>query len=151
MIADAQSFEHARRNAARSSLSQNRADPGATQPYSENLGTNDGPPQIGRLNLDEEDDEDDEDDENGFMAQWRQERLRQLGNKGRGVTAGGAEKSGEGIYGGLVGVDGEGYLEAVDGSPRDTVVVVFIYDDRVSFARACEGGVLLDWTQKEFC
>lgn len=128
VIADAQSFEHARKQ--RTSLSQNRPNVGATQPYSENLGVNDGPPQLASLRLDEEDDSD-LDDENGFMAEWRQERLRQLGNAGRGVTVG-AEKSGAGIYGGMASVDGEGYLEAVDGSGRDTVVVVFIYDDRVS-------------------
>ncbi|GAB7357206.1 hypothetical protein MBLNU459_g8191t1 [Dothideomycetes sp. NU459] len=132
VIADAQSFEHARRTHRASVSHQNLADPSATQPYSENLAANDGggPPQLAALNLhDDDDDDEDADDEGGFMAQWRQERLRQL-NGAKGAQQAGAERSRAGAYGGLIAVDGEGYLEAVDGSPRDTVVVVFIYDDR---------------------
>ncbi|KAJ4356690.1 uncharacterized protein N0V89_004726 [Didymosphaeria variabile] len=50
-----------------------------------------------------------DDEEDGFMKQWREARRR--------------------IYGNMPGVDGEGFLEAIEKVARDTVVVVFIYDD----------------------
>ncbi|KAK3113530.1 hypothetical protein LTR53_009108, partial [Teratosphaeriaceae sp. CCFEE 6253] len=39
-------------------------------------------------------------------------------------------------------VDGEGYLDAVDKSPADTVVVVYIYDDESDISSAIESCLL---------
>lgn len=77
-----------------------------------------------------EDDEDGGDDDD-FMRQWRRNRLRELqnGSQQPKVPGRGGSKP---QWGGLAVVDGEGYLDAVDKSPADTVVVVYIYDDYVS-------------------
>ncbi|KAK0872164.1 hypothetical protein LTR87_012560 [Friedmanniomyces endolithicus] len=42
------------------------------------------------------------------------------------------------MWGSLATVDGEGYLDAVDKSPADTVVVVYIYDDCSDVSTAIE-------------
>jgi hypothetical protein len=45
------------------------------------------------------------------------------------VTNGGNRR----LYGTMITVDGEGYLDAVDKSPPESVVIVYVYDDRVRF------------------
>ena len=131
VIADAQNFRDSRRSRrislrSNSNLQTQLADRRASQQqqqqtYSEKIAeTSDG-------ELDEEDEEDDD-----FMREWRQTRLRQMQSSGRerkGHHSRG-EKSRR-LWGGLPTVDGSGYLDAVDRSPEDTVVVVFIYDDYV--------------------
>ncbi|KAK5167583.1 uncharacterized protein LTR77_007282 [Saxophila tyrrhenica] len=78
---------------------------------------------------DEELEEDDEDDDE-FMREWRQSRLREMqsGTPRESKTMG-REKSSRRLWGGLATVDGNGFLDAVEGSPEGTVVVVYIYDD----------------------
>ncbi|KAF2273143.1 thioredoxin-like protein [Westerdykella ornata] len=72
---------------------------------------------------------DDETDE-GFLQKWREARLRELQNAGDRIRSRSRTNSpSRRIYGTLVAVDGEGYLEAIEKVARDTVVVVFIYDD----------------------
>lgn len=73
---------------------------------------------------------DDEEADEGFMSRWRQGRLKELQNGG---YESGIHKSGRTrrSYGGLTTVDGEGYLDAVEKSPAQTVVIVYIYDDMV--------------------
>ena len=100
----------------------------------------------GTVDSDDEggDDEENRFDENEelddeFLDSWRQNRLRELqGTEGKQAarigSSGREREAGRVRYGGLLPVDGEGYLEAVDGSGSVTVVVVFIYDDRVSFS-----------------
>jgi len=65
-----------------------------------------------------------------FMQEWRSSRMKEVQggqpdnriyNKQRKSYA----------WGGLATVNGLGYLSAVDESPQDTVVVVYIYDDEV--------------------
>lgn len=129
VIADAQNFRDSRRSRrislrSSSNLQAQLADRKASQVaqqqvYSEKLAESDG-----------ELDEDDEDDD--FMREWRQNRLKQMQDGPReGKINGGGEKRRR-LYGGLVTVDGSGYLDAVDNSPEDIVVVVYIYDDYVS-------------------
>ena len=62
----------------------------------------------------------------------RQGRLKELQNGG---YESGIHKSGKSrrSYGGLTTVDGEGYLDAVEKSGPQTVVIVYIFDDMVSF------------------
>ncbi|KAJ4290225.1 hypothetical protein N0V90_010440 [Kalmusia sp. IMI 367209] len=69
-----------------------------------------------------------DDDEDGFMKQWREARLRELQNAGQRIRSRTTSPSRR-IYGNMPGVDGEGFLEAIEKVARDTVVVVFIYDD----------------------
>jgi hypothetical protein len=71
-----------------------------------------------------------EDDDDGFMARWRQRRLQELTNKrfGRGPSPNSGSKR---VWGSLVRVDAEGYLDAIEQAPASMVVVVFIYDSQV--------------------
>ncbi|KAF2161259.1 hypothetical protein M409DRAFT_28298 [Zasmidium cellare ATCC 36951] len=76
--------------------------------------------------VEEEDEEDLEDDD--FMQSWRQSRLKEMQNGPResNMHRNGQQRR---LFGGLTTVDGDGYLDAVDNSGSDTVVVVYIFDD----------------------
>lgn len=84
----------------------------------------------------EEEEEDLEDDE--FMQAWRQSRLKEMqsGPRDSYMHRNGQQRR---LFGGLTTVDGEGYLDAVDNSPADTVVIVYIFDDYVSWQRVVLG------------
>ena len=85
----------------------------------------------------DERDEDDLDglDDDDFMRTWRQNRLRELERQAeRGRR--GFINSGKGPgrrWGMMTTVDGDGYLNAIEKVDSDVVVLVYIYDDRVSF------------------
>ena len=79
---------------------------------------------------DEEESEEEEDMEDDFMQQWRRTRLAEMQNK-RPDSQLHQRGSSKRLWGTLTTVDGGGYLDAVDKSPSDTVVVVYIYDDHV--------------------
>ncbi|CAD0081944.1 unnamed protein product [Aureobasidium vineae] len=119
VIADAQAFEAARRE-------RNSSPKAATQNYAYT-------PNVARLSLDGRSkgsqSGSDIESEDEFMAEWRQKRLNQLSANGRQASNSIGQPRSRATYGGLVSVDGEGYLDAVDRSPSNTVVVVFIYDD----------------------
>lgn len=121
VIADAQAFEQARRQAQsiRSVARQPR--------YSSSNSRS--PPQTFKTSDDEKLSEDDEDDE-GFMESWRQKRLLELNNSR--ATAAALGRSGKKTYGDLRRVDAEGFLNAVENSPAETVVIVLINDHTVS-------------------
>lgn len=151
VISDAQNFRDARRD-KRISLSQQQQQRPLTE--AGKLGQRLGELNFGEkeaaarglesLGLGQEDQDEylDEGDE-GFMREWRMRRLREMqeassggaGLEGRFLGGGGGRRGGSGRrFGALSTVDGEGYLEAVDGSGEGTVVVVCIYDDMVSCA-----------------
>lgn len=130
VIADAQAFERAKKEASRLSSVTRRfskrfasAAPAAAaaaatlHPYSD----------------DEYRDKSSEDDEEGFMARWRQKRLVELQNKSEKRQSRNVSPS-QRQYGSLTPVDAEGYLDAIERVQPTTVVVVYIYDDAVSFA-----------------
>lgn len=77
------------------------------------------------------DEEDDAELDDDFMDKWRRNRLQEM-QKGRPSSKMHSRERSRRRWGGLTVVDGEGYLDAVDKSPPDTVVVVYIYDDYVS-------------------
>jgi hypothetical protein len=93
------------------------------------------PPPPEKLNESEEDDELDDD----FMRQWRNTRLRELQNGKHGSKMHSRERSRR-LWGTMQTVDGEGYLDAVDKSPAETVVLVYIYDNYVSPTMSAAGG-----------
>lgn len=76
----------------------------------------------------------DTDDEDGddleFMQRWRMNRLKQLQSGTHDSKVYNKQRKSR-MWGGLTTVDGNGYLNAVDNSPSDAVVVVYIYDDEV--------------------
>lgn len=138
VITDAQDYANAAReyrtsvSANRPSLQQSRSNSGNSAPQIPasvlETGEDDGFGGLGETNGN--DDEHDQD----FMEQWRQNRLKELQGSGAAKLIGlsGREKRAKASrFGGLVPVDGDGFLEAVDGSGSVTVVVVFIYDDKV--------------------
>ena len=119
VIADAQAFEAARRE-------RNSSPKAGTQNY-------EYAPNVAQLSLDGRSkgsqSGSDIESEDEFMAEWRQKRLNQLSANGRQASNSIGQPRSRATYGGLVSVDGEGFLDAVDRSPSNTVVIVFIYDD----------------------
>ncbi|KAF2806531.1 thioredoxin-like protein [Mytilinidion resinicola] len=113
VIADAHAFEQAKR-ARRFSLFRGKDN--AQMGYSVSVYT------------DDKDKGSEDDAEEGFMQRWRQARLRELQGAGRRIRSR-TSSPGKRVYGSLVNVDGDGFLDAIEKSASDTVVVVFIYDD----------------------
>jgi hypothetical protein len=110
VIADAQAFEQAKKAAKRFTWKRS-ASPTAC-------------PDKDALSEDEGDD--------SFMKEWRAARLKDLQNVGQRIRSRTNSPSRK-IYGGFPLVDAEGYLDAVDKSPSDTTVVVFVYADNVRY------------------
>lgn len=129
VITDAQAYKAAARARTSESMSrasfqkEREANIRGNQPYVSGLH---------ETKVEEEEDGDSElEDNDEFMESWRRERLRELqvqGGKRLGSHGRDTKRRG---YGGLVPVDGNGFLDAVDGSGAQTVVVVYIYDDQV--------------------
>ncbi|KAH6876256.1 phosducin [Alternaria rosae] len=111
VIADAQAFEQAKKQARRFTWKKNAA------PAQYNVSAYHDEKT---LSSDEEVDE-------GFMRQWREARLKELQNVGERIRSRTNSPSRR-IYGSMPLVDGEGYLDAVDKTASGTVVVVFIYN-----------------------
>lgn len=127
VISDAQNFRDSRRS-HRISMRSNSNLPSSQAPGGVS------PPQvpISEEKISESDEDlDDWDDDSAFMKKWRKSRLRELQNGATDSKLHSREKSRR-LWGGLTTVDGNGYLDALERSPRDGVVVVFIYDDYVS-------------------
>jgi hypothetical protein len=159
VIADAQAFEQARRAARRaagSTVSLLPASSGVALPSAAAAmlarrqgggGKEARSSWLANMSESEDEDEDDDEEEEGgkagvgdeaFLERWRETRLRELATgNGRTVGASGRGRSplpGAGAgprFGAVVAVDAVGFLEAVESSAPQTVVVVFIYDDRV--------------------
>lgn len=72
----------------------------------------------------------DEEDEDGFLSRWRQERLKEYQNVKARIRSRTTSPNRR-LYGSLTTVDADGYLDAIEKVAKDTVVVVFIYDDMV--------------------
>jgi hypothetical protein len=127
VIADAQAFEQARRQAQgvtaaprrRSRMSFRRG--GQQQP---------SPPSAYKSEDFDKSSEEDDGGDDDFMASWRERRLQELTSKNLTNVLG---RSGKKVYGDLKRVDAEGFLNAVEGSPSDTVVIVLIHDHTVRF------------------
>jgi hypothetical protein len=81
----------------------------------------------------DEDRETDEEDE--FLDSWRQSRLRELSRVQGRVTQASSRNARTRVparYGSMQTVDAVGYLDAVEQTPSDHVVLVFIYDGEAS-------------------
>ncbi|KAE9966512.1 hypothetical protein BLS_006949 [Venturia inaequalis] len=125
VIADAQAFEQAKKQARFSFSRKGRKSPSPPAAL---------PPAY--LNDDYEKSSE-EDDDDGFMARWRQRRLQELTNKrfSRGSSPNNGNRR---VWGSLVRVDAEGYLDAIEKAPAHTVVVVFIYDPQSEISHMVE-------------
>ncbi|KAK5164182.1 hypothetical protein LTR04_001992, partial [Oleoguttula sp. CCFEE 6159] len=126
VIADAQAFEQAKRT---NQFSQGGTKESAPAPISYLQEA-----EARYTNGDKSSEDDLERD--GFMQRWRQSRLRQL-------QASTSEKErsrsrNKRVYGTLVAVDADGYLDAIEKVPADTVVVVLIYDNQSAISGMVE-------------
>lgn len=123
VISDAQDFRDSRRNQR---TSMRASCPAAT------LGNPSRGSEVVIGRVDEEDDFGlDAEEDDGFMKKWMQSRLKEMQG---GLKESTMHRNGTKVraFGSLTMVDPDGYLDAVDNSPPDTVVVVYIYDDYVS-------------------
>ena len=135
VIADAQHFRDSRRQHRVSVRSSSTL---ASQVQG-GLSLHDSPQTSTNEKLQESDEEEEEDTlDDDFMQRWRSSRLREMQRGGRDSKMHSRRPSRR-MWGSLATVDGEGYLDAVDKSPADTVVVVYIYDDCVSHLTDGEG------------
>jgi len=71
------------------------------------------------------------DSEDDFMRTWRANRLEQMASQKQSDVRTRRQSPSERRYGTLVTVDPIGYLDAVEKVPSYTTVVVLIYDDEV--------------------
>lgn len=113
VIADAQAFEQAKKEARRFTWKKNSSSP----QYSAKAWHDDKAMS-------------DEDSDDSFMKEWRANRLKELHNVGQRIRSR-TNSPTRRIYGNFPLVDAEGYLDAVDKSSPDTTVVVFIYNTDV--------------------
>jgi hypothetical protein len=114
VIADAQAFEQAKKAAKRFTWKRSAS---PTAAYS-------------AAAWHDKDASSEDDGDDSFMKEWRAARLRELQNVGQRIRSRTNSPSRQ-IYGGFPLVDAEGYLDAVDKSPADTTVVVFVYTGNV--------------------
>lgn len=127
VISDAQNFRDSRAS-ARSSMA-------STRPPAQHSSRSNSRPGAAQNGIEEEDDDELDDDgpgDRGFMARWRQSRIKDMQQSGSRESKMHLNGKSRNAYGGIATVDGEGYLDAVDKSGTDTVVVVYIYDEYVS-------------------
>jgi hypothetical protein len=114
VIADAQAFEQAKKQAKRFTWKRNAS------PTEYNVSAKPWHEKDGASSED--------DGEDSFMKEWRAARLRELQNVGQRIRSRTNSPSRR-IYGNFPLVDAEGYLDALEKSSPDTTVVVFVFDD----------------------
>jgi hypothetical protein len=127
VIADAQSFNRAKKYSIRKTLQAFTSN--AQSAFSRPSFPRKASP-VGNENGDSSSSEfegSDEDDD--FMRQWRENRLKELAS-GATITQRRQSPS-KRLWGRFDDVDANGYLDAVEKVPHDTVVVVCIYDPEV--------------------
>lgn len=128
VIADAQNYERARKSTLRRTLNSlsetlsfgpnKRQQPQVQKPARERSRDNSSDSDIDLENDDE------------FMAQWRQQRLAELQEQFSSMDPQSQSQSPSRrrTYGALETVDANGYLNAIESSPKSTHVVVFLHD-----------------------
>jgi hypothetical protein len=117
VIADAQSFERARKRSFRRTL----LSVAGLDSYSRNLKDSQSRMHKGGSSSPPSGDEEDE-----FMRRWRESRLQELQDRNQRRPS-----PSKRVYGTVDDVDAEGYLNAIERVSSETVVVVCIYDDEV--------------------
>ena len=122
VIADAHSFERAKKRSFRRTLMDltNGITLGSRSSHEKTNYNNDKLSSSVSSGTSEGDDE-------KFMRQWREKRIQEMA---AGTVR--RQSPSKRKYGNLDAVDAEGFLDAVEKVPADTVVVVCIYDPEVS-------------------
>lgn len=88
-------------------------------------------------------------DDEDFMRQWRENRFQELANKGSASQR--RSSPSKRVWGTFDDVDANGYLDAVEKVPDDTVVVVCIYDPEVRQATLAASQLQAYRPCKEHC
>lgn len=133
VIADAQSFNRAKKHSVRSTIAAFANSAQSAFSYnSQPRKTSDSNKSnsLGEKSDSELGNSDDED----FMRQWRENRFRELASRGSGAQR--RNSPSKRVWGTIDDVDANGYLDAVEKVPRDAIVVVCIYDPEVRQAEA---------------
>ena len=125
VIADAQSFNRAKKFSFRGSIA-NFTNNAFSHP-SQHRRTSDSnkesnPGEKSDSELGTSDDED-------FMKQWRENRFQELASRGSASRR--RNSPSKRVWGTFDNVDANGYLDAIERVPDDTIVVVCIYDPEV--------------------
>jgi hypothetical protein len=119
VIADARSFEEARRSGPRLGRSSSlRAAAGVRASF------------LAARRQEDEESAMSVSDDDGFLERWRQQRRVELEQKGSEIRTRRTSPSVR-RYGRFDEVDALGYLDAIEKVGRDTIVVVFVYDPEV--------------------
>lgn len=122
VIADARSFERARKHSFRQNIRTNSSHSvSSPQPFTK---TKIETPDFNREKSGSPETRPEDDDD--FMRNWRQNRITELQDPRTRRMSPNKRK-----YGSLEPVDAVGYLDAIEKVSADTVVVVCIYDDQV--------------------
>lgn len=128
VISDARNWEYERRMGNKNTYMRTE---NMVLPKGQHLHTEGTQPQRrDKGRKEDEEDELDEEDDTDFMRKWKERRQEEL-QAGKLNTAPGGRK---GRYGRFRTVDAMGFLEVVEKTPRDTVVVVYVFDDQVCYA-----------------
>ncbi|CAG8957090.1 hypothetical protein HYFRA_00009291 [Hymenoscyphus fraxineus] len=114
VIADARSYEEARRNGGQKRNGNSRSTSVADK-------------RASTMSFLKEDGEDSEEEDEEFVERWRQQRRMELEREGNDIRNRRTSPSVR-RYGRFDEVDALGYLDAIEKVTRDTVVVVFVYD-----------------------
>ena len=122
MIADAQSYERARKRSFRQTLY------GLSNALSANV---EKFSTSGRRRGSGKSASESSEDEDEFMRSWREKRMQELQAQGRDIRNRRLSPS-KRSWGKLTTVDPIGYLDAIEKVSSDTVVVVLINDEEVS-------------------
>lgn len=124
VIADAQSFERARKKSFRRTLLSAAGLDSNSRLFGGNGSNNNitQPQQHSQTSSSPPSDEEDE-----FMRRWRESRLQELQERSQRRPS-----PSKRVYGRVDTVDAEGYLNAIERVASDTVVVVCIYDPEVN-------------------
>ena len=118
VIADARSYEEARRN-------------GGHKRNASRVSTSMADKRSSTISFLKDDGEDSEEEDEEFIERWRHQRRMELEREGNDIRNRRTSPSVR-RYGRFDEVDALGYLDAIEKVTRDTVVVVFVYDPDVS-------------------
>ncbi|KIH92155.1 phosducin [Sporothrix brasiliensis 5110] len=131
VIADARNYELARK-----ATFMNRVRSARRSVFGLGHVSNDSVDNDKKSDLSSEEDEDEE----SFLAQWRDSRRRELEGDARPGAHIRTRRTSPSVrlYGRLDSVDALGYLDAIEKVGRETVVVVFVYDDECQVSSAIE-------------
>lgn len=117
VIADARSYEEARRSGSQKRNGNSRS-------------TSIADKRSSTMSFLKEDGEDSDDEDEEFIERWRQQRRMELEREGSDIRNRRTSPSVR-RYGRFDEVDALGYLDAIEKVTRETVVVVFVYDSEV--------------------